>query len=262
MTVLTETRENKERLAFLKARLPNDVKLYSSRIDQHKGGVAILVQSKFLRHFSADPKWKVFVKGRLARLEFTGAKGRLHVYVIYLNPNTPDERDKQLRQLAEVLDPLVHNIIAGDFNFVTSDADRISKTEGACHSNAADKRNAATWKNIAGKFDLKEFQQDAYTCENSHGWSKIDRVYTNLHTADLCSMRSACNLVDHPQHLSDHRPVSLILSEGGKKSGRKTIPRWVADHADFKKELYDEYTTRCCDFKKEWKREPTVFEKL
>ena len=220
------------------------------------------MQNRFLQSFVAKPKWKVFVKGRLARLEFSGATGRLHVYAIYLSPDDPGKRDEELRRLAEVLGPSVHNILAGDFNFVTNDGDRISKGDGACNSGAADKRNAGKWKGIASKFDLKEFQQEAYTCENSYGWSKIDRVYTNLHTADLCAMRSACNILDHPRHLSDHKPVSLLMSAGGKQAGCRSIPRWVVKHADFKKELLDEHTARCSDFVRERKREPTVVDKL
>ena len=262
ITVLTETRESKERLVFLKTMLPECVRLFSSRIDQHRGGVAIIVQSRFLQHFAGKPKWRVFVKGRLARLEFSGAKGCLHVYAIYLSPEDPGERDKQLKRLADVIDPAVHNLITGDFNFVANDCDRINKAAGDCHSNAADKRNATTWKEVAATCSLKEFSQDEFTCENSYGWSRIDRLYTNLHAADLCILHSACNLLDHPRHLSDHKPVSLHISPREAQSKIKHIPGWVTEHASFKQELVDEYDARRDDFERRERRTPTAFEKL
>ena len=262
MAVLTETRESKERLIFLKNKLPKDVQLFSSRNNQYSGGVAIIVRNDFLQHFGGRCKWSVFVKGRLARLEFSGAKGCLHVYAVYLNPDDPRERDEQIRRLADVMDPAVHNLVAGDFNFVTCDGDRISKLEGACHSNAADKRNAITWNDIANGLHLKEFEHDGFTCENSSGWSRIDRLYTNLHTADVCSMRCACNLLEHPRHLSDHRPVSMRISGGEKHNRAKTIPRWVTEHEKYKAELLDEFIARCGDFERLRKRPPTAFENL
>ena len=53
-----------------------------------------------------------------------------------------------MKGLADVIDPTVHNIITGDFNFVANECDRISESEGNCHSNAADKRSADTTKGL------------------------------------------------------------------------------------------------------------------
>ena len=261
ITVLTETRESKERLLFLESMLPDWVQLYSSRINQQRGGVAIVVQSRFLQHFYGKPKWRVFITGRMARLEFSGSKGCLHVYAIYLSPEDPGERDKQLRRLADVIDPAVHNLITGDFNFVANDCDRINKSDGSCHNNAADKRNAATFKEVAATCSLKEFAQDEFTCENSYGWSRIDRLYTNLHDADLCSMRFACNLLEHPRHLSDHKPVSLSISAGGHNTSR-SIPTWVTKHPEFKGELIEEFVARCEHFERCGRGLPSIFDKF
>ena len=262
LTILTETRESKERLMFLKGLLPQGMHLYSSRLDQYRGGVAILVQQRFLEKFDRQPVWRVFVKGRLARLEFSGVKGCLHVYAIYLSPDDPCDRDKQMKNLADVMDPMVHNIVAGDFNFVENACDRINKSGGECLDNAADRRNATTWRGVAESCHLKEFSQDGFTCENSYGWSRLDRVFTNLHNADLCSIRCACNLLEHPRHLSDHRPVSVTLSMGGKRTTYKSIPPWVTDHPNFKKELIDEFTARCGDFQREFGRPPETYDKI
>ena len=262
ITVLTETRESKERLAFLRGMLPNDVSMYSSRLDQYKGGVAVIVQSRFLQSFAAKPKWKVFSKGRLARLEFSGAAGRLHVYAIYLSPDSPEERDAQIMQLASILDRTVHNMIAGDFNFVSNDCDRMSKVDGESRSNAADNRNAMTWQRMLHEGGLQEFQQSEFTCENSYGWSKIDRIYTNLHVADLCSMQCSCNLLMHPRHLSDHRPVSVSIAFNKRRNKQKTIPRWATEHPKFMEELTDEFLAKCEDFKRYHGFAPQAFDKL
>jgi hypothetical protein len=156
----------------------------------------------------------------------------------------------------------VHNIIIGDFNFVTSDTDRISKTDASCDNNAADKRNAKTWRGVAEAHAMKEFVQEDYTCENSFGWSRIDRGYTNLHVADVCAMRCACSLLEYPRQLSDHKPLSFLIAANWEKKKRGDVPRWVTAHADFNAELDAEFKVRCNDFLRCNKISPSPFEKL
>ena len=85
-----------------------------------------------------------------------------------------------MRKLGEAYDPEVHNIVVGDFNFVTTDADRIAKTSADCNNNSTDKSNTETWNDLNTRLGLQEFVQERYTCENSFGWSRIDRAYTKL----------------------------------------------------------------------------------
>lgn len=178
VTILTETRENPERKAYLLKKLPPDLILFSSGIDQFKGGVAVMANRQFLQRFEREPTWTVLVQGRLARLELESAKGTLHIYAVYLDPESAAERDRQLLKLAESYDGKVHNIVIGDFNFVTSDSDRICKADAAAASNSMDKRNTKTWNEVNNSLGLKEFFQEGFTCENSFGWSRIDRTQT------------------------------------------------------------------------------------
>ena len=262
ITVLAETRETPERRAFLDGKLPKNVKVFSSGIDQYRGGVAVILRDSFLQYFEAKPRWTVIVQGRLARLELRGAKGTMHVYAIYLDPECAEARNCQMRRLAQVYDEKVLNIIIGDFNFVTSEADRISKSSAECHNNAGDKLNAKVWNNLNEKLGLKEFIQEQYTCENSFGWSRIDRAYTNLHTADICLRRCAASVLQHPRGLSDHFPLSISLSSLSTRRKGLYIPPWVTAHSMFKAELTEEYKVRCEDFRRCAKRLPDSFEKL
>ena len=65
------------------------------------------------------------------------------MYATNLSLDYLDEMDKQIKTLADALDPSVHNIITGDSNFVATEYDRISKAGMDSRSNEADKRNAA-----------------------------------------------------------------------------------------------------------------------
>ena len=243
--------------------LPKDMRVYSSAISQYKGGVAVIVKNSFMQKCDAEPTWKDLVKGRLGRLQFNGAQGTLHVYVCYLDPELPAERDKDMRTPGNAMDDGVHNIVVGDFNFVICDADQISKTSAACESSAADKRNARAWSDIANQHSMKEFVQEEFTCENSHGWSRIDRAYTNLHIADLCAMRTACSLVDHPRHLSDYKPLSVVLTSSPKRNNKRNyVPRWVVAHEDFQMELGEELKAQGSDFVRCEQRKPKPFDKL
>eukprot|EP00973_Karenia_brevis_P069639 9683158-Karenia_brevis.AAC.1 len=71
------------------------------------------------------------------------------------------------------------------------DCDRVSKVSAECKQNEGDRRNKATWETAFASKRLVEFNQHEYTCENSYGWSRIDRAYTSMHTADVKSMRTA-----------------------------------------------------------------------
>ena len=262
ITILTETRETLERRIFLEDQLPPGLQLYSTGIDQFKGGVAVLVKKKVADRFCGKPVWTVIVQGRLARLEFTGPHGILHVYAIYLDPESPAERDSHMKKIEAIYDEKVHNLFIGDCNFTANASDHISKGDASCSDNTADKRNAKTWNELAARLHVKECVQNNFTCENSYGWSRIGRAYTNLHLADLQVLRCSCNVLDHPRHLSDHRPISIVFAMTRKKKRSSTIPRWATEHEAFSKELEDELEARCKDFQRREKRAPSVFEKL
>ena len=97
--------------------------------------------------------------------------------------------------------------------------------------------------------------QSDYTCENSFGWSRIDRAYNSLHAADVSTMRTTCNILEYPRHLSDHRPRK-------KHKGRKRVPQGVTTHASFREELEAEYRIRQYVSLRAEKRTPSPFDNL
>ena len=92
---------------------------------------------------------------------------------------------------------------------------------------------------------LREIEQANHTCENSFGWSRIDRAYTNMHTADVLTCRTSCNICWHPRQMSDHSPISFAVSPQKGRAKYRCIPSWVVSHADYAQELMDEFAYLC-----------------
>ena len=130
-TILTETRQTAERLAFLKGKITNDLVVYTSEITQYRGGICMLVSNTFIDMFSSVT-WNVMEEGRLARLELSGPQGTLHKSSVYLHPSCPPSQAADIRMLARSLDANAHNLICGDFNFALHSYDRISKFDASC----------------------------------------------------------------------------------------------------------------------------------
>lgn len=103
--------------------------------------------------------------------------------------------------------------VFGDFNFVTCASDRISKDAAESEMNNADRVKAAAWDDAMALKGLREFSQTRYTCESSFGWSRIDKMYTNIQVADILTTNAACCLLPHPRHMSDHSPVSFSMTK-------------------------------------------------
>lgn len=258
--VFVETRETPGRNTFLANALPQGLLVKTTCCSQYRGGVAIIVKDKFLEEF-ATVDWKVLEKGWLGRLELHGPKGALHIYAVYLDPGSWKKRNQQMQKLVEVCDPNAHNLVLGDFNFTMCSDDRISKTCEANGANFPDRKNSEYWRDICVRLRLQEFAQDQMTCENSFGWSRIDRVYTNLHSIDINLMHTASNLLLHPRHLSDHRPLSVFFAQK-KARQHKPMPAWVTEHRDFIQELQDQFNWSVKSFCAETNQAPTPFEQL
>eukprot|EP00973_Karenia_brevis_P095930 12429837-Karenia_brevis.AAC.1 len=61
-------------------------------------------------------------------------------------------------------------------------------------------------------------------------------------------MRCACSLIDHPRHLSDHRPLSVRLTRNKFFQRSSQFPKWVAEHKVYPKELEEEFSFRMKEF--------------
>ena len=132
----------------------------------------------------------------------------------------------------------LHNVVAGDFNFIENSTDRISKVTAEMPK-TEDRRVSEKWKQHISKHNFQEFEQYQYTCEHSHEWSRIDRIYTDLHPAILLCAKSFCTVLTHSRQLSDHSPISFGLKPIGGQRGHN-IPTWVALDVGFEEEVNDE----------------------
>ena len=72
------------------------------------------------------------VEGRIGNLLLKGPEGNLCISIVYLDPASKLEQQRQMETLSNnsANHRFVHTIVGGDFNFVMSDCDRISKGDG------------------------------------------------------------------------------------------------------------------------------------
>ena len=73
----------------------------------------------------------------------------------------------------------------------------------------------------------------------SHGWSRIDRTYLDLHAAHWLYNSSFCTRLEHTRHLSDHSPVSFGIKKRPRKRSNM-VPTWFASDEDFAAEVKNE----------------------
>ena len=144
-------------------------------------GVAIIVKREFLNKFSSS-SWTVALEGRIASLTLQGKYGTLNIIAVYLDPASTSEQVHGIQSVRAAMQEKAHNIIAGAWNFVENSVDRICKTKAEPVTNY-DRLPKNCWRKLARDLGVHEFQQPAYTCETSHGWSRIDRAYTDIHSA-------------------------------------------------------------------------------
>ena len=128
-SVFVETRESPSRRQLLDGLFPSCA-IFSSGISQHTGGIAVVVKESFLKRFSHQ-QWQILVPGRVGILHLDGNEGSISIVAVYLDPSSKQSQRKHRELISWVLDSSRHLVIAGDFNFVTSEHDRISKNDGA-----------------------------------------------------------------------------------------------------------------------------------
>ena len=228
--IFTETQETNTRRQLTLDSMPRDYVFFSSGISARKGGVGIIIKRDFLNNFIVH-KWIVASCGRVACLTLDGPYGSLNIIAVYLDPASVQEQLGGIKCIQNQLKIYAHNIIAGDWNFADQLADRIAKNT-ASTTVKQDPRPAAAWQKLATEFNIREFEQPSYTCENSHGWSRIDRIYTDMHKADLMNSISHCRTIEHPRQLSDHCPVSFGFRKP-QLAQRGYVPAWVAADPNF-----------------------------
>jgi len=101
---------------------------FSTCIDQYKGGLGILVKTRFLKQFPQTDLlscWQITVVGRMGRLTLHGPCGAWHIVAVYLGPNNKEARAEEVKKLRQFIDTKAYTISVGDFNFVERDVDRV-----------------------------------------------------------------------------------------------------------------------------------------
>ena len=243
----------------MRASLASEFEVFSSGINARRGGIAIILKKSFLAKFE-KVAWKVECVGRVAQLRLEGNRGKVCILPVYLDPSSVEEQIKQIQAIETCIDDSALNIVAGDFNFVVQCGDRITISSGNVCAEG-DKRQTYDWERMSKKRKLLEFEQSSYTCENSHGWSRIDRVYTSMHQADMLSRKTFCATVDHPRHLSDHSPVCFGVQRPAR-GGARQVPSWIATHPDFEEEVKSAMDFACRRYADEHSNGPTAMARL
>jgi hypothetical protein len=177
-----------------------------------------------------------------------------------LDPSSVQAQKDSISAIGNLLDTRALNIVAGDFNFVEHPSDRMNKLSGETNE-SWDKKQTEAWQEVATSKRLREFDQSSYTCENSYGWSKIDRAYTSMHAANCLMTQTFCAVLEHPRHLSDHCPISFGVA-ARVSNEIKPIPGWVTAHANFEAEVHGEFDFRIAQHKEKQGEDPDSMMKL
>ena len=184
----------------------------------------------------------------MGRIQLRGPEGALDIYVAYF-PTGSDagpERRRIIQTLSEHMEQQqeVLSLIMGDFNFAARPKDRWCK-EQAQWTGGRDSQDADLFEELLCKrYNMKEIQQPAFTCDTPLARSRIDRVYSNHHTSDQLDRSYGCNVLAWTS-LSQHRPISFsrIASKRSASSAADRCPNESPNHPDWTRRVtmrYDE----------------------
>ena len=243
-TGLSETRGTVERSASLGWLQHAEFDYFFTDLDQYKGGIGLLVKRSFLRRFrpiERERDWIIIEKGRVGCLRLAGPEGQFHIYVCYFDPASKSKQCDCIKNMAGFVQPSAHSLFVGDFNFVHAAADHYVKDTGVW-SMGDSKVVDDTWQRRIASLGIHEWAQDLLTCETGITISRLDRVYSSLHTVHGYMDEVSCNALDRHPQLSAHRPISFQLRKfDAQPNPFKRIPLWVNQHESFGEEVFAEY---------------------
>ena len=233
-------------------------------------GVGITVQNKFLEQFdAARTRWDIIIPGRAAVLRLRGTSGHLDIFAVYF-PTGPIVLDEDIalqnldgtlpssnfglrmimrRILARAILPAheVLSILAGDFNWVTHADDRISLANAnpSGQRDTSDERHWQAW--ILKPFKFVELSQVEMTHASVSARSRLDRIYTNQHTAEQLDRRIWCAALEWTQNLSAHRAVVASRSSPQPLGADRPIPEHIIHHKDWPCSVSREFHQLCIE---------------
>ena len=155
----------------------------------------------------------------------------MDIYVVYLDPSDTKAQISAINVLSCSINHQAHSVIVGDYNFVESNADRFIK-QSRSWSMGDDLKVAASWTEGITAKGFKEWTQQEFTHENGICFSRLDRVYSSLHTSYYLLNDAFCYVLDRDSSLSAHRPICFGFRYRRRPSGTY-FPSWVLHHPEF-----------------------------
>ena len=180
----------------------------NEKTDKRRGGLALITRNDFLSKFCTR-SWEEIVKGKVVVLRLRGDAGALDIWCVYLPASCVKERTQCIHQIARGMQSAEKclSVVAGDFNFTYHSHDRFNKAKHDW-SGLSGTQDAKTWvTELLDKGMLEELYQPEHTHEDGLCRSRIDRVYSNIHTADFLDEDITAWTQHFPLELSHHRPV-------------------------------------------------------
>ena len=198
------------------------------------GGVCLSIA----RHLSTRFQHQVseqLLPGRCVRVRLSNDTETLCLTCIHLDPALPTDEKKSLlsRVIHDSTNPAETHFIAGDFNFITSDEDRLRTECQHTHHNDP----------ISSYFThhsdhLTELYQEDFTRRGRRRhqstpitFARLDRTYTSIPPAELFLRSPYVRITHHtsnPHFPSDHVPVSATITRPPTgPPQRKVVPSWI-----------------------------------
>ena len=204
-----------------------------------------MVNTNFLKRFSQH-EWVDLQAGRLGVLRLQGQNGALDIFATHCDPHEARARQATLQTFASStnLKTQCLTILCGDFNFVEHNGDRICKDSGipSGHSNQAE---ADTFREaVLAPIGFHELEQEHFTYEGGRAFSRIDRVYSNMHTFNQLDCTMFCDALPWCKGLSDHRPIRFGRQTRSSKKNFlfKKLPDWTLENENWSGWVWEELT--------------------
>lgn len=173
------------KVAAVEREIPARMRGFWSHGTSHQAGVGLLVKQAFLDKLNPvrSDDWEEVEVGRAAVLRLRGPNGGIDFFVTYLasGDNESIARASTIRTVAAAIRPRKETltVLAGDFNFVPSEKDRISKSTGEWSGTKDEKDEIECSRSIPLPYQMHELEQRHFTCDTALARSRLDRVYIN-----------------------------------------------------------------------------------
>ena len=172
------------------------------------GGIALALNNNFLDKFDkVDPSkdWTIVEKGRAAKLSLKSKEGALDIFTCYLTAgSTTDDRKERVDTIKKISDHIDSQnekltIIVGDMNFIEQSEDRYNAhfVKEEKRRRTWDKEETDALKELwTFRRGMCERTQNDFTYRLAGAFSRLDRVYTNHHTADQLNHHFSCVVLE------------------------------------------------------------------